>query len=87
MAECCIISEQMNCGSSELYDEYAKWAEKNGEKVRTHTKFSKILAEKGFAKSRGGTGRMIWVGIGLRYDEITHGRVVPINQREGWTAH
>jgi putative DNA primase/helicase len=85
--ECCVLMAQISCGSTELYDEYVKWAEKNGEKIRSQTKFSVALSEKGLEKGRGGTGRVRWLGIGLKIEEKTEwndGKVIPINQQDRW---
>ena len=67
--DCCILSEKLICETSALYDEYVKWAQKNGEPVRTRTKFGRTLAQKGFEKERTGTGRVARRGIGVRIAE------------------
>jgi putative DNA primase/helicase len=85
--ECCILTAQMSCGSTELYDEYVKWAERNGEKIRSQTKFGVALSEKKLEKGRGGTGRVRWMGIGLKIEEKTEwsgGKVIPMNQQDRW---
>jgi putative DNA primase/helicase len=93
--EYCMVNNQMSCGSTELYDEYVKWADKSGERIKSQKKFGAALAEKGYERDRPGNGRIRWMGIGLRYDENAkpafgdrgnheRGRVIPMNMQERW---
>jgi putative DNA primase/helicase len=68
--ELCVINPAARVPVSDLYTEYAKWSEKNGEDVLTRHQLSARLIERGFAHIKGTHGCRLWQGLGLRAPEI-----------------
>ena len=50
--------------ASELYQEFKKWAEENGEPTLSSTSFGRRMGEKGFIKQRLTNG-VYYLGLGL----------------------
>jgi putative DNA primase/helicase len=65
--ECCIFQPVLKAKSSQLYEVYRKWCEKEGEKPLHQRAFSMRLQERGFEKNRQGSGNF-WEGIGIKDD-------------------
>ena len=61
----CFVAPQVAAASSDLYDKYIKWCEKNEEEPISQKKFGMSLESKGFVKMRGSGGIRMWKGIGL----------------------
>jgi len=67
ITESCLVRPGLTTPSSDLYLEYAKWCEKNGEKAVNQTIFGNKLTEKGYRKDRSSvTGKVIRYGLGLK---------------------
>lgn len=69
---CCVEGETNRAGSSELYEAYTKWCDKNGERPFKQKTFSQRLAERGYAKKKTKKGN-VFLGIGIweaRGDDI-----------------
>jgi putative DNA primase/helicase len=66
IADCCFEGKQYLAGATDLYKTYQVWAEQNGERVLSQKAFGSKLADRGFEKTRPGSGRTVWVGLGLR---------------------
>lgn len=67
LSECCIVREDVRCGSKDLYEAYRKWCEASGEKAFGQRKLGLLLQDRGFARFR--TKRMRgWEGLGLASD-------------------
>lgn len=69
--ERCTLANWATVSAREIYRAYTRWAEENGERVLTQTKFGLQLTERGFVKSRCGTGAIIYKGITLKNPEET----------------
>ena len=67
LEENCLVQSMIKAKSSQLYEVYKKWCEKEGEKPLTQKAFSMRLQEKGFEKKRYGSGNF-WEGIGIKDD-------------------
>ena len=65
LAECCMLRPDAQTAASELYKAFKGFQEQSGEYVLTQNAFGRRLTEKGFTRSRPGSGRVVWVGIGL----------------------
>ena len=62
----CIESGAASVGATELFREFDRWRQDEGQRKIKQTKFGRMLSELGYEKSRQpGTGRMIYTGIGL----------------------
>jgi putative DNA primase/helicase len=60
--DCCTTREDYYTKAKTIYEAYKKWAEDGGEKVITATMFGRKLTEKGFPKTRRGSGN-IYSGV------------------------
>lgn len=66
LSERCEVSLASNrCYVADLYREYQEWCHANGEKPFGKQRFNERLEEKGFIKTRGGSNKMEWNGIGV----------------------
>jgi putative DNA primase/helicase len=65
ISECCFLDESASVRSSNLFEAWCGWAQKNGEHQRNNKWFSNVLAEKGYQKKSRSTGAW-WEGIGLQ---------------------
>lgn len=65
LSECCTVSKKAQAPARGLYAAYVKWAEDNGERAISQTRFGTRLNERGFQRERDGMGRYVWLGIGL----------------------
>jgi len=67
-AERCELGPTHRSGASELYKDYRDWAEQGGERPMSQVLFGQRLGDNpDFRRVRdGNTGRMIWIGLGLR---------------------
>lgn len=63
--ECCHVVKQAAIPATQLYGEYTKWSEQNGERPISQTAFGRALSERGFEKKRQRNG-IEWLGLGLR---------------------
>lgn len=63
--ECCHVMKQAAIPATQLYGEYTKWSEQNGERPISQTAFGRALSERGFEKKRQRNG-IEWLGLGLR---------------------
>lgn len=68
LVEHVLTGEHMEAKSSDLYAQYAEWADSNGLYKQSHVKFARAMQERGFEKARRNNGVM-WLGLGLRCDE------------------
>jgi putative DNA primase/helicase len=60
-------AETLQVYAAEIYDQYRKWAEKNGEHALSQKRLGGSLKERGFISERCSySGRKKWLGIGLR---------------------
>ena len=67
IADCCIKAPGASTTAKELYKSYVDWAEANKEKrPLTQREFGMSLTERGFKRTRGTGGKIIWFGIGLK---------------------
>jgi len=66
--DCCVIELTNEVEKKNIYAEYEKWTENNGEKKISKKLFGIRLTEKGFDSYRGTGGVWKWTGIGL----VTH---------------
>lgn len=68
--ERCLVAENCEVGSAQLFDAYKEWAESAGEKPVTQRRFGLQMVERGFRSERftsgPNKGRNCWRGIGLR---------------------
>jgi putative DNA primase/helicase len=64
LEECTIKKLNAKVKASELYQEFKRWAEENGEPGMTGTAFGRRMTEKGF-KKRKSMGYTCYQGIGL----------------------
>jgi len=64
--DCCLTGPTKEVTVKELYDEYAKWTEDNGEKVISKKLFGMKLTEQGFNSYRATGGVRKWIGIVTR---------------------
>jgi putative DNA primase/helicase len=74
LKDCCVTGAEYEASAKELYEAYIEWAESGGvpEKQRLkHRSFGIMLGERGFQPARGGGGRRLWRGLGLRDDELS----------------
>jgi putative DNA primase/helicase len=63
----CVQGLRFRVGTSDLYDAYKIWAERNGRGQLSSGKFSTQMQERGFEHGdRLGNGRMTWAGVGLK---------------------
>jgi putative DNA primase/helicase len=71
--ERCVIGEEFVVLAEQLYQHYAIWCDKSGERKEPQKAFVGRLSERGVARNRAtrgvNRGRYIWRGIGLRNDE------------------
>jgi putative DNA primase/helicase len=67
-AERCELGPTYRSGASELYKEYRDWADQGGEHTMSQVLFGQRLGENPeLSRVRdGSSGRMVWIGIGLR---------------------
>jgi putative DNA primase/helicase len=67
-AERCEVGATHRSGASELYKDYRDWAEQGGERPMSQVLFGQRLGDNpDFRRVRdGSTGRMTWIGLGLR---------------------
>lgn len=65
IAERCVVSQEVKGTAKDLYREYSEWAEGNGEKPMSQTRFGLALGERSFIKQPTKTG-ITWKGIALR---------------------
>jgi putative DNA primase/helicase len=66
LEDCCVIGPTNQVIKKNLYDEYEKWTEDNGERKISKKMFGIRLKEKGF-DSYSGTGNVQnWIGIGIK---------------------
>lgn len=63
--DCCVIGPTNEVIKKNIYAEYEKWTEANGERKISKKMFGKRLTEKGFDSYRGTGGVWKWIGIGL----------------------
>lgn len=68
LSDCCVIGKYYNVTFSDLYKEYEKWCDDNGEKPLSNRKFSMILDERGLSNHRGTAGARVRYGLRLRND-------------------
>lgn len=72
MDECCISGIGYRVSAKELYDNYVKWGEENGEYVISQRLFGLRLSERGFEREKCYSGvnrkKFVYLGIGLLYN-------------------
>jgi len=66
LEECTIRKAGVEVKASELYDEFKRWAEENGEPIMTKQMFGRRMSEKGFQKEK--KGCIVYKEIGLLSD-------------------
>ena len=64
ISECCFLAESASVRSSNLFEAWRGWAQKNGENERNNKWLTNVLAEKGYQKKARNSGAW-WFGIGL----------------------
>jgi P4 family phage/plasmid primase-like protien len=64
LEECCVVSDDTQALSNELYQSYQAWNLENGLKALSHVRLSRQLAERGFGH-RKSNGKAIWTGLFL----------------------
>jgi len=64
LEECTLTKPEAKVKASELYQEFKKWAEENGEPTLSSTSFGRRMGEKGFIKQRLTNG-VYYLGLGL----------------------
>lgn len=64
LEECCILDNRRNVGSGALYNAYAQWAERSGERKQCSRVFKAELERQNFENRKGNKG-VFWYGIGL----------------------
>lgn len=72
--ECCLVESSQRIKMQDLYDDYKKWCNENGEYPLGGTKFRNKLKEKGFYTESGKGNYTYWLGLSLtesRQDEST----------------
>jgi len=52
LEECCMVGSEYEAQASELYTDYRKWAEENGERILSQNVFGAALGERGFVSDR-----------------------------------
>ena len=65
LADCCLIREDAEVRSKNLYEAYLEWCENNGEKAISQTALGLKFVERGFEKKKFSGGFNGWKGIGL----------------------
>ncbi len=66
LTECCVVGSTCSAPSRDLYVEYVRWCEANGERAASKKRLGLWLAERGFSSGRNGERtRRIWYGLGL----------------------
>jgi len=65
LSDCCMVGDGYRVGASDLYAAYKVWAEGDGDKPLSNTKFGRRLTERGIQKERTTGGRYQYVGLGL----------------------
>jgi len=63
--EKCSVEPTERARAGDLYREYVKWCEENGERPESQRRFGERLAERGFTRKKAGGGIHTWEGIGL----------------------
>ena len=61
----CVVRPGLRVAVKDLYAEYARWCEANGEKPVTQRTMGLRLVERGFERHRGTNGARTWLGLGL----------------------
>lgn len=67
--ECCIVREDAEIASSDLYAAYKKWAVENQVQALSQRALAPRLRERGFKQARNAKKR-IWKGIDLNHDDV-----------------
>jgi putative DNA primase/helicase len=62
----CVARSGARVAAKELYAEYTRWCESNGERSVTQRTMGLRMVERGFERHRGGKGVRMWLGLGLR---------------------
>jgi putative DNA primase/helicase len=72
-AERCELGPTCRTGATELYREYRDWAEQGGERPMSQVIFGQRLGDNPDLRRvrDGNTGRMVWIGLGLRSTMIS----------------
>ncbi len=73
LGEVCVLLPQAHTGSTELYNAYCAWSERNKERAMSLRRFSLALSERGSVQKTLLHGRYIWRGIGLIEREMGDG--------------
>ncbi len=70
LSNSCVISDSFKVRNADIYADFLKWADENGEPKVSQRAFSSSLKERGFInRLQAGTGRAMWHGIGRRANE------------------
>lgn len=71
LKEKCVIGVTANCAAKDMYKNYSKWCQENGEQPLSQRKFNSKLRDMGFVTKAGTNNKTEWIGIGLINDEVT----------------
>lgn len=66
MAEKCVTGPSFMVGNTELYEAFATWAARNGERARSHRWLSRALIDRGFVQDPDRSRGRRWRGLGLK---------------------
>jgi phage/plasmid-associated DNA primase len=70
VTECCEERTDAEASASSLYRSYVKWAEQTKEETESQRRFGEALAERGYERTRGNRGEVLWKGLCLRSEKI-----------------
>jgi putative DNA primase/helicase len=68
LEERCVLAASFRTRSAELFAAWSGWCSGEGVAAGTQKAFSTKLTDRGYDKTKGGTGAMVWHGIGLVTD-------------------
>lgn len=69
----CIVNPLARVPLKELYVEYCKWAQANGEPEISQRTLNGQLAERGYQQRKGAKGLRLWLGVGLAAEQFAPG--------------
>jgi putative DNA primase/helicase len=69
IAEKCLTLPHLRVGSTELFEAWVAWCQRENVGAGTQKAFSQDMEKRGFDKKRGTGGAVRWLGIGLYVDE------------------
>src|SRR4051812_38724518 len=70
--DCCTEGEDLNVGTTVLYEAFKNWLESNGHRTWTSNRFGRELTQKRFQRTEvpDGPHRKKWVRLGLTLDGL-----------------